>query len=122
LGQQAYDLAKQSYYTATNWVLTNPQKVDETLNVLTGQIEGLPFLQTPTRSDYVGFGLSLLLHPGETIDTVKENSSAIQQLFTPATPTFNPPATNTSDVNAAGGFLIYPNKPNTNMMQSVYKK
>ncbi len=27
-----------------------------------------------------------------------------------------------SDSAAAGGFLIYPNKPNTNMMQAVYKK
>jgi len=27
------------------------------------------------------------------------------------------------EANAAeGGYLIYPNKPNTNMMQSVYKK
>jgi len=34
----------------------------------------------------------------------------------------SPSSMNMSDESAAGGYLIYPNKPNTNMMRSVYSK
>lgn len=37
---------------------------------------------------------------------------------------FNPGIDNTFGVNpgAGGGFVLYPNKPNTNMLESVYSK
>ncbi len=31
-------------------------------------------------------------------------------------------SSNTSDPSASGGFVLYPNKPNTNNLQTVYAK
>ncbi len=48
--------------------------------------------------------------------------STIDQVLNPAWNLGSTSAEGFSDGSAAGGYLIYPNKPNTNMMQTVYKK
>ncbi|MDY6827723.1 MAG: hypothetical protein SVV67_11305, partial [Bacillota bacterium] len=44
----------------------------------------------------------------QTLQTVWDDASTISERI--------------SDGNASGGFVLYPNKPNTNMMQQVYRK
>ena len=108
-------------------------------------IPGMPIISPSALppGGWVGGALKKLILPqqSEPLDETTSDNSGLQILLTPppATPSLfdkysNPnPASNTSfDLSgfsdsgnnpaASGGFLIYPNKPNTNMMQSVYKK
>jgi len=153
---------------AVNWVLSNPQKVSQTLNaateVLGGYVDGPP---PATKNEYIGTGLNLLVGAlkqtvnyftatpqdyenqmlqnwnntnnakpylsVEVTDIIPENVSTTPSpsvtptvpsntLATPNLSTSTTDSTDSSESAANGGFLIYPNMPNTNMMQSVYSK
>ena len=137
LGQQAYDLAKQSYYTATNWVLTNPHKVGETLNKTTDiATEVLSNYtntnQPPSASADIPSPFSYYAAAGNEL--IMAGAGLYQNIYNSQNNQASNPAEsylstgsfgfsgNTSGNPAAGGYLLYPNMPNTNTMQSVYRK
>jgi RHS repeat-associated protein len=60
-----------------------------------------------SQSNILNFPLDLMYN-----NTLNSTYKALRNLFSKSS----------SSSNASGGFVIYPNKPNTNMMQSVYSK
>lgn len=92
------------------------------------------FHRAPTDSGLIGqmvtppvLGMGIL---GGTVGAV-DWPKAVDSFSTPVAPTvpssgssFNGSfmGTNISNPAAAGGFLLYPNKPNTNQIQSAYAK
>ncbi len=62
-----------------------------------------------------------------SVNSTSSASSPYNQFVNPVTSntgstSFDLSGLSAGDNPAAGGFLLYPNKPNTNMMQSVYRK
>ncbi len=73
---------------------------------------------TPLYNELVNPATSGSTNVVATAPTVQQN---ITSSSSNNTSSFNLP-TDTGSAAAEGGYLIYPNKPNTNMMQSVYRK
>ncbi|MEA3434830.1 MAG: RHS repeat-associated core domain-containing protein, partial [Thermodesulfobacteriota bacterium] len=94
----------------TNLVLLHPK---ETCEFIQGALPGVP---PPTLSGAAGYGTGHVAQRawdfvGEEIST--EQMSRVTGDMLPQAPTTG---------GASGGFVLYPNKPNINMMQQVYSK
>jgi len=122
LGSEIYDYATSQAPTTTSgssgnsgllpWLLTPSSTTNP------------PFLFTPPSSN-TGFDLSGLSSTNNTTNLNQSGTNATSNTNTGTLPSQGQDVTETSAVGdnpAAGGFLIYPNMPNTNMMQSVYSK
>jgi len=134
LGTQVSNQATNLYnwgMALVNTVLTHPYDVGETLNKTTGiATEVLSDItnteQPPSASADIPSLYSYEVAAGNAlikagVDLYQNNYNSQNNQASNPTGSFGF-SDNTSGNPAAGGFLIYPNMPNTNMMQSVYSK
>jgi RHS repeat-associated protein len=89
------------------------------IDVLAGEVpDPIPPVKLPLGTSYLfEAGKDILFNPSVVNDPKLDNISRLNQN---SLSSFSMPESYSS--SAAGGFVIYPNKPNTNMMKSVYSK
>jgi len=125
-GDRDWNVTKTGYETASQAVLGN-KDYGTTAFYATDLLMAGKMALDPTKVEdtvnIVGTGIDLSrsrIVPAEMTQPAAVVANDVASIVTTANDAWN--SATGGDTAAAGGYLIYPNKPNTNMMRSVYAK